>query len=66
MRCCVEHLTMDLWAGGTAVSHEQALGVSSHGKPLASLGRYRAGQRDSYLEAVDDKGVASEHPLQRS
>lgn len=66
MRCCVEHLPMDLWAGGTAVSHEQAPGVSSHGKPPASLGQYGAGQGDSYLEAVDDKGVTSEHPLQRS
>lgn len=66
MRCCVEYLTMDLWAGGTAVSHEQAPGVFSHGKPLASLGQYGAGQRESYLEAVDDKGVASEHPLQHS
>lgn len=57
MRCCVEHLPMDLWAGGTAVSH---------GKPPTSLGQYGAGQGDSYLEAVDDEGVASEHPLQHS
>lgn len=59
MRCCVEHLTMYLWAGRTAVS------ARSRGA-LASLGQSRAGKGDSYLEAVDDKAVASEHPLQHS
>jgi hypothetical protein len=68
MRCCVEYLAVHLWAGRVSCWPGRTPGPPPGWRAFTSLGQWgqRAGQGGSYLEAVDDKGMAPEHPLQHS